>query len=460
MADLRGRCSRSRGRCSARTARSACARRSSRSPSRAPRSTSRSRGPGGNHGWLEILGAGHGRSQRADGVRDRPGPLHRASPSASASNGSRCCATACATSATSSTPTPGSWRPSEPTGTAGRDPRPSARCTDDHPLPSTLPVEDHREAPAVLAARPRRPRPPRRRTRRGDEPQRARGRGRLTPGAGTAGVRTARVLSWEPHPDADRLRVAHVTGDGGEGEIELVCGASNFDVGDVVAHAAPGATIPGRTGRSGWKRKIRGVVSNGMLASARELQLGDDHDGILVLPQDTPLGVDLGDLLPLGEPVIEIAVQPDRGDHQSVLGVARDLAAILDTTWHAPEVPDALDGPVDPGHDRDRRVRTVRDVDARGRHRAAVAAVAAAAAGAVRGPVDRRGRRRHQLRHARARSAPARVRPRHPAGPVRCGSVGPTAASGSPPSTTRSACPGGRRPGDRRCRACRSASPG
>jgi phenylalanyl-tRNA synthetase beta chain len=168
----------------------------------------------------------------------------------------------------------------------------------------------------------------------------------LTPGEGTAGVRTARVLSWAPHPDADRLRVVHVTGDGGEGEIELVCGASNFDVGDVVAHAAPGSTIPGEGAPMRMEaRPIRGVVSNGMLASARELELGDDHEGILVLPAATPLGVDLGDLLPIGEPVVEIAVQPDRGDHLSVLGVARDLAAILDTTWHAPEVPAELDTP-------------------------------------------------------------------------------------------------------------------
>jgi phenylalanyl-tRNA synthetase beta chain len=176
----------------------------------------------------------------------------------------------------------------------------------------------------------------------------------LTPGAGTAGVRTARVLDWAPHPDADKLRVVRVTGDGGEGEIELVCGAANFEVGDVVAHAAPGASIPGPAGAAGVRgmvmeaRAIRGVVSNGMLASARELELGDDHDGILLLPSDTPLGADLSDLLPIGEPVIEIAVQPDRGDHLSVLGVARDLAAILDTTWRAPEVPDPVPGPTLP----------------------------------------------------------------------------------------------------------------
>jgi phenylalanyl-tRNA synthetase beta chain len=172
-----------------------------------------------------------------------------------------------------------------------------------------------------------------------------------TPGAGTAGVRTARVLDWAPHPDADKLRVVHVTGDGGEGEIELVCGASNFDTGDVVAHAVPGSTIPSPDGGEPFRleaRAIRGVTSNGMLASARELQLGDDHAGILRLPADTPLGAELTDLLPLGEPVIEVAVQADRGDHHSVLGIARDVAAILDTTWRAPEVPAPLAGPTVP----------------------------------------------------------------------------------------------------------------
>jgi phenylalanyl-tRNA synthetase beta chain len=173
-----------------------------------------------------------------------------------------------------------------------------------------------------------------------------------TPGAGTAGVRTAQVLAWEPHPDADKLRVVRVTGDGGAGEIELVCGANNFDVGDVVAHAVPGSAIPSPDGGPSpfqlEARTIRGIVSNGMLASARELQLGDDHAGILRLPAGTPLGAELTELLPLGEPVIEVAVQADRGDHLSVLGVARDLAAILDTTWRAPEVPDPLTAPTIP----------------------------------------------------------------------------------------------------------------
>ena len=153
--------------------------------------------------------------------------------------------------------------------------------------------------------------------------------GVTTPGAGIAGVRTARVLHHEPHPDADSLRLVDVTGPDGSGEVRVVCGAANFDVGDVVLHAAVGARIPGMELEA---RTIRGQVSNGMLASARELGLGDDHSGLLVLDSAVELGAELTDLAPIGEPVIEIAVQPDRGDHLSIRGVARDLAAMLDTS--------------------------------------------------------------------------------------------------------------------------------
>ncbi len=148
------------------------------------------------------------------------------------------------------------------------------------------------------------------------------------PGAGVRGVASARVLRHEPHPDADNLRLVDVTGPGGDDEVRVVCGASNFDVGDVVLHATIGAEIPGLVLEA---RTIRGQVSAGMLASARELGLGDDHAGLLVLEQDAALGVPLEELVPIGEPVIEIAVQPDRGDLLSVRGVARDLAAVLGT---------------------------------------------------------------------------------------------------------------------------------
>ncbi len=143
------------------------------------------------------------------------------------------------------------------------------------------------------------------------------------PGAGTRDVVTARVLSRAPHPDADTLQVVHVTH--GDDEVELVCGAWNFEVDDVVLHAQVGGAIPGLTLA---QRDIRGVTSNGMLCSARELELGDDHSGIMVLDPSTPLGVDVHDLLPLGEPVIDIEVQADRGDHLSMLGIAREVAAL------------------------------------------------------------------------------------------------------------------------------------
>ena len=161
------------------------------------------------------------------------------------------------------------------------------------------------------------------------------------PGRGTEGVRTKQVTHWEPHPNADKLRFVRVTD--GRQETELVCGAWNFEVGDIVAHAEVGATIPPPPGHSDpmrlEARELRGIVSNGMLCSAAELDLGDDHSGIIVLPPDTPVGQDLTDLLPVGEPVIDIAVLADRGDHHSLLGVARELAAILGRELTTPDIP-------------------------------------------------------------------------------------------------------------------------
>jgi len=162
------------------------------------------------------------------------------------------------------------------------------------------------------------------------------------PGDGTRDVRTARVLAWQPHPDADKLRVVQVTH--GDDEVELVCGARNFDVGDVVVHAAPGSSIPGMTMQA---KRLRGVVSNGMLASAKELEVGEDADGIMILDPSTPLDTDITTLLPLGDPVIEFAVMADRGDHHSILGIAREVAAILDLAVRAPDIDTtAAAGPV------------------------------------------------------------------------------------------------------------------
>ena len=104
-----------------------------------------------------------------------------------------------------------------------------------------------------------------------------------------AGILTARVLEVTQHPDADRLVLVRI--DAGGEERTVVCGARNFAPGDVVPWAAPGAKLPG--GIEIGRRKVRGALSDGMLASARELGVFDDHSGILVLPPDTPVGADV-----------------------------------------------------------------------------------------------------------------------------------------------------------------------
>src|SRR5215813_15222122 len=104
------------------------------------------------------------------------------------------------------------------------------------------------------------------------------------PGRDINGVVAARILDVVPHPDADRIRLADV--DFGDGQLRVVCGAPNIEPGMVVPFARVGAMLPGDFKIE--RRKIRGVVSEGMLCSARELGLGDDHAGILTLPADAP----------------------------------------------------------------------------------------------------------------------------------------------------------------------------
>lgn len=134
----------------------------------------------------------------------------------------------------------------------------------------------------------------------------------------------AHVVAAVPHPDADRLRVCTV--DPGTGErLQVVCGAPNARVGLKVILARPGARIPA-SGDVLKKGVIRGVESQGMLCSWRELGIGEDHDGIAELDADAPVGAPLLDIMPL-DPVIEIAVTPNRADCLGVRGIARDLAA-------------------------------------------------------------------------------------------------------------------------------------
>jgi phenylalanyl-tRNA synthetase beta chain len=154
------------------------------------------------------------------------------------------------------------------------------------------------------------------------------------PGRDVAGVRTIKVLAIERHPNADKLVLVDV--DPGDGEIRrVVCGASNFSVGDVLPWAPPGAELPG--GFKLERRTIRGEVSDGMLCSAAELRLSDDHSGIMILPPDTPLGEDIRTVLGLDDIVFDLEITPNRPDAMSMAGVARDLAAALGAPFTLPE---------------------------------------------------------------------------------------------------------------------------
>ena len=136
----------------------------------------------------------------------------------------------------------------------------------------------------------------------------------------------ARVISAEQHPNADRLRVCMVdTGDGGA-PVQVVCGAPNARAGLVSVFSPPGTFIPGKNITLGVGT-IRGVESRGMLCSAAELQISEDHDGIMELPADAPIGKGYAEWAGLGDPVLEINLTPNRQDCTGVHGIARDLSA-------------------------------------------------------------------------------------------------------------------------------------
>ena len=139
------------------------------------------------------------------------------------------------------------------------------------------------------------------------------------------GFRTARVVSAEQHPNADRLRVCVV--DSGDGDnVQVVCGAPNARADMIGVFAPSGAHIPG-TGIDLKKTKIRGVESDGMLLSEREMGISEDHEGIVDLPDGTPIGLEAAEVMGLDDPVIELGITPDRADCFGVYGIARDLAA-------------------------------------------------------------------------------------------------------------------------------------
>ena len=150
------------------------------------------------------------------------------------------------------------------------------------------------------------------------------------------GVVVARVLATKEHPAADKVQLVDV--DAGGEQLQIVCGAFNFGAGDLVALARIGTALP--NGMTIDRRQVRGQWSEGMLCSAAELALSDDHSGILVLAVDSEPGVPLRKALAMEPDVVfELDVTPNRPDAMSVAGVGRDLAAKLDVPFSLPDVP-------------------------------------------------------------------------------------------------------------------------
>ncbi|HUL55876.1 MAG TPA: phenylalanine--tRNA ligase subunit beta [Usitatibacter sp.] len=160
----------------------------------------------------------------------------------------------------------------------------------------------------------------------------------IAPVAGAfSGIVVAHVKSVSPHPNADKLRVTAV--DAGTGELlQIVCGAPNVAAGQKVPCALVGAKLPGLEIK---KAKLRGVESNGMLCSARELGMSDDHSGLLVLDADAPVGRDVREVLGLDDVIFTLKLTPNRGDAQSMFGIARDVAAITGAKLTLPQAPRA-----------------------------------------------------------------------------------------------------------------------
>ncbi len=153
------------------------------------------------------------------------------------------------------------------------------------------------------------------------------------PGKDVSGVVTGKIVEVRPHPNADRLVITRVNT--GTEELQIVTGATNFQAGDIVPVAPVGATLAG--GLVIRRAKFRGVESWGMLCAADELGVGEDHEGILILPPGTPVGVDAGPILGLDDQILELDLTPNRGDCLSIRGVAREVAAILNLPLKMPE---------------------------------------------------------------------------------------------------------------------------
>jgi phenylalanyl-tRNA synthetase beta chain len=160
-------------------------------------------------------------------------------------------------------------------------------------------------------------------------------------GQGLDGVVVARILSSVKHPDAEKLSVTSV--DRGDGQpLQVVCGARNYAVGDLVPLATVGATLPG--GVKIARAKLRGVESSGMLCSARELGLSEDASGLLILPADLVPGTPIAAALRLEDVLLEINVTPNRPDALSHLGIAREVAAALGVPLKRPAAAPSEEG--------------------------------------------------------------------------------------------------------------------
>ncbi len=153
-------------------------------------------------------------------------------------------------------------------------------------------------------------------------------------GRGLDKVLTARIEAIAPHPASAKLSLARISL--GNRETEVVCGAPNIRVGQIVPYAGPGMVLP--SGMEIAEREIKGISSPGMLCSEKELELGDDASGILVLGEDVKIGVPLPQALPyIEDSILEVSITPNRGDCLSVLGIAREVAALTGRPWKIPE---------------------------------------------------------------------------------------------------------------------------
>jgi phenylalanyl-tRNA synthetase beta chain len=167
---------------------------------------------------------------------------------------------------------------------------------------------------------------------------------------------TGRVVEAEQHPDADRLTVCAVDV-GGSAPQTIVCGAPNVAAGQTVAVALPGAVMP--DGSTLGQAKLRGVVSDGMILAEDEVGIGEDHQGIMVLDSDLPVGAPLAEHLPIADDVLELEITPNRPDLMGVYGVARDLHAVTE----APLAGDPTDADASPQGDDDASDHVVIEID-------------------------------------------------------------------------------------------------